>query len=433
MTQSHRNVKAILPICLSSLVLTTPLTGARGESFRTDINPALLYYRALLMPVEPISDADWTYLASKKGQEQKLPERFGAIISGFDNQFTLVRQAAHATVPCDWGIDLSPGPNIHLPHLGRIKTVCRTAQVRAVWALQQGRPDDARDDLLAAFVLGRNAANDGLLISALVQFAIEALDCGTVAQHFGEFPAETLRQLVEGFDAAPARHTMADCVPTEKYGFYDWQISKILELQKAHPKDNAKVMAGFRESGVVTAMEFVGYTNFWPRLVAASGGTSDGVLRLLREEEPLLSRVAMIMALPPPEYETQANQFLADIRGSPNPFITALDLYFSGLALGGGPKFQVRAREFRAQAQLAMVQAAVEYRLHGESGLKSVMDPFGNGPFGFKRFMFGGVDRGFELKSASAGADAPFVMIFVEKGGPAFQVIGPDAGKAITQ
>ena len=62
-----------------------------------------------------------------------------------------------------------------------------------------------------------------------------------------------------------------------------------------------------------------------------------------------------------------------------------------------------------------MVHAAVEYKLHGESGLKSVMDPFGNGPFGFQRFVFKGVDRGFELKSAYAGADAPFVMIFVEK------------------
>ena len=80
-----------------------------------------------------------------------------------------------------------------------------------------------------------------------------------------------------------------------------------------------------------------------------------------------------------------------------------------------------------------MVHAAVEYKLHGESGLKSVMDPFGNGPLGFQRFVFKGVDRGFELKSAYAGADAPFVMIFVEKHGPAFQVTGPDAGKAIVQ
>ena len=54
-----------------------------------------------------------------------------------------------------------------------------------------------------------------------------------------------------------------------------------------------------------------------------------------------------------------------------------------------------------------MVHAAVEYKLHGESGLKSVMDPFGNGPFTFQRFVFKGVDRGFELKSAYAGLWLP--------------------------
>ena len=416
--------------CLALLILTLP--AARGESFRTDINPAMLYYRALLMPWEPMSETNRNYLSTKQGKEQKLPERFGQIVANHDNQFELVRRAAHATVPCDWGIDFSDGPNIMLPHLGRAKVVCQIAQLRAVWDLQHGRQDDARDDLLAAFVLGRNVASDGILISALVQFAIEALDYGTIAEHFGEFSPETLKQLVAGFDAAPARHTVAACIQTEKIGFYDWMVNKILELQKAHPADDAKVMTGFRDCGVVTGLDSVGYTNFWPRLVAASGGTSEGVLKLLREEETLYPRVAKIMALPQPEYETQAKQFLADIHDSQNPFINGFfSLYFTGLPLVSGPKIPVRAKEFRVQAQQAMVHAAVEYKLHGESGLKSVMDPFRNGPFAFQRFVFKGVDRGFELKSAYAGADAPFVMIFVEKQGPAFQVIGPDAGKAI--
>jgi hypothetical protein len=43
------------------------------------------------------------------------------------------------------------------------------------------------------------------------------------------------------------------------------------------------------------------------------------------------------------------------------------------------------------------------------------------------------VDRGFELKSAYAGANGPFAMIFVEKPGSPFEVSGPDAGKAIDQ
>jgi hypothetical protein len=426
-------MKITRTIGLSLLVLAGTRPGARGEEFRTDINPALLYYRAFLLAPDPMSQADRDYLASRNGREQRLPERFGKTVAGYDNQFNLVRQAAHAKVLCDWGIDLSPGPNVMLPQLARAKAVAQAAQLRAAWDLQHGRQEDARDDLLAAFVLGRSAASDGLLISALVQYAIEALDYGTIANHFGEFTPETLKELMDGFDAAPAQHTMASCVPSEMTGFHGWMVDKIHELQKAYPNDDAKVMAGFHDCGIVGAMEFVGYTNFWPRLVAASGGTSDGVLKLLREEETLFPRIAKIMALPQPEYESQAKQFLAEVHESQDPFVGVLNLYFTGFLLGGGPNVQVRAREFRVQAELAMVHAAVEYRLHGEDGLKNVTDPIGNSPFGYRRFVFKGVDRGFELTSAYAGAEAPFVMIFVEKQGPAFEVTGPDAGKAISQ
>jgi hypothetical protein len=423
-------MKTTKPSCLSMLVLTGTLLGVRGESFRTDLNPALLYYQAFLVAPGPMSDADSDYLASKKAKEQKLPERFGQIVAGCDNQFRLVRQAAKATAPCDWGVDVSAGPNTMLPHLGRAKAVCQTAQLRAVWALQHGRQEDARDELLAAFVLGRNAASDGLMISAWVQSITEGLDYGTVAQYFGEFSPETLKQLVDGFDAAPARHTIAACIPSEKR-LGDWMLTKLLELQKAHPGDDAKVMASYRDSGLVRAMDTIGHTNFWPRLVAASGGTSEGVLKLLRETEPLFPRLAEIMALPQPEYEIQAKQFSTEVRKSQNPFVTTFDL-FTGWSLGS-QKVKFRPAEFRAQAQLAMVHAAVEYKLHGESGLKSVTDPFGTGPFSFRRFLFKGVDRGFELRSAYAGVDAPFVMIFVEKAGPAFQVIGPAAGEALAK
>jgi hypothetical protein len=422
-------MKGMVPIGLSLVVLTGALLGARGAEWRTDINPALLYYRAFLVTPEPMSEADRNHLRSKKGREQKLPERFGQIVAGYDNQFFLIRQAAQAKVPCDWGLDLSVGPNAMLPYLGRAKVACQVAQLRAVWALQQGRQADARDELLAAFVLGRNTGTDDILIGTYVQFVIESLDYATVAQYFGDFSAQTLKELVEGFDAAPARRLIAACLPNEKL-CYEWLLNKVLELQKAHPHDDAQVMSGIHDCGFVDGMNVIGHTNFWPQLLAASGGTSAGVLKLLRELEPLYPRLGELLALPQSEYESRANQFSQEIQQSQNPFFTGLKSMFTGWVMGS-QRLQFRATEFRVQAQLAMVRAAVEYKLNGEAGLKGVKDPFGNGPFSFRRFVFKGVDRGFELKSAYTGTEGPFLMIFVEKKGPAFEVIGPEAGKAI--
>ncbi|MGO8742120.1 MAG: hypothetical protein ACLQUR_06930 [Limisphaerales bacterium] len=400
--------------CLALLILTLP--AARGEPLRTDINPALLYYQAFLVGVD-VPQADRDFLFTNDWRGQKLPKRFGEIVAGYDRQFKLVREAAQQKVPCDWGIDLSRGPETYLPHLARAKAVAQVAQLRTMWDLQQGNQIGARDDLLAAFVLARNVSRDGILISAVVQDANEAIIYATVAGNFGQFSPDTLKQLTVGFDAAPAQRTAAMSIPTEKASITDWLLRKIQELQKANPGDDIKVMAGLRE----ILSDADGDTNFWPQVVATSAGTSKGVIKLLQETEPLYARLAAVMTLPQPEYEVRAAQFSAENHKSQNPFVAEFVLGWE----------RARGREFRIQAELAMVHAAVEYKLHGEAGLKSVQDPFGNGPFAIERFVFEGVDRGFELNSAYNFGGVPCGMIFVEKEGPPFSVSSPNIGKAV--
>src|SRR5580700_7483910 len=104
-----KNIKHIMNTtkftCLALLIPTILL--ARGEPFRTDINPALLYYRAFEVASQPMAESNLDYLYSKEGSSEQIPERFGPILACYDNQFKLVRQAAQQTVPCDWGVDLS--------------------------------------------------------------------------------------------------------------------------------------------------------------------------------------------------------------------------------------------------------------------------------------------------------------------------------------
>ncbi|MGD0615701.1 MAG: hypothetical protein ABSA69_09710 [Verrucomicrobiota bacterium] len=405
-------------ICLSLLISTGIVPCSRAEPYRTDINPALLYYRAFLLSPN-LSPADHDYLFTTNWQGQKLPERFGKIVAGYDNELKLVREAAQQKVPCDWGIDMSPGPGTLLPQLAPAKRIAQAARLRAMWDLQHGNQARARDDLVAAFALGRNASRDGTLIGALVQIAIEVIQCNTVAENFGQFSPETLKQLADGFDAAPARGSVAAAITAEKLYSHDWRANKIRALQQENPGNDAKVMEAVR--GYIGYADDFEDTNLWQHVLIASGGTSDGVLKLIRDMGPLYPRLARIMTLPLPEYEDQIQKFGAEIRESQNPFVQAV---FTDL-------LRTRGKEFRIQAEQAMVRAAVEYKLHGESGLKSVMDPFGKGPFGFQRFVFEGVDRGFELKSAYAGLGYPYALIFVEKEGPPFRVDGPHIGEAV--
>jgi hypothetical protein len=354
----------------------------------------------------------------------QLSDRFGKLVGQYDNSFKLLRQAAYAEVPCDWGIDLSEGPQALLPGLARAKAMTQAARLRTLWALQNGRQDLARDDLLTVFALGRNTSRDGLLISALVQIAIENITFSIVAENFGRFSPETLAELAAEFDAAPERGTIAQCVFAEKAGFHDWLLRKIETLQRQYPGDDARVVAQIRE--LLTSLggdESGPDVELADRVIKAAGGTSDGVIRLARELEPLYQRVAEILALPYSEYTPQMKAFNAEIQAHSNPLVKT---FFSALD-------KCRQREFASIVRLAMVQAAVNYRQRGEQGLQSIADPCGNGPFEFRRFTFNGVDRGFELKSAYKGRGYSEVMIFVEKDGPPFRIDGPNPGEALPQ
>ena len=392
-----------------------------GEPFATNINPALTYYQAFTVAPDFLQK-DRDYLFTNEWRGQKLPDRLGELLAGYDTEFRLVRQAAQSTAPCDWGIDWSAGPDALVPHLARIKATANTARLRAMWDLQHNRQSDARHDLLAALALGRNGANDGCLIGALVEIAVEHIVCSTVAENFNQFSPETLQQLAEGLNAPPARGKIAACLPMEKF-CHDWIISRAQELQTGNPGNDAQVMEGLRRVfnfETANSDESKEMNGLWLQIVAAAGGTSDGVIKLLRETGPVYARLEKIEALPFDQYEEQITQFRADVRSSSNPFMPA---FFQAVE-------KWRPREFSALATLAMVQAAVQYKLHGDAGLQSVANPCGRGPFAFRRFIFDGVDRGFKLNAAYSGMGYPVVLIFVEKDGPPFLVSGKNAGKA---
>lgn len=399
------------------------VAGAGAEGARTDINPAQLYYQAFLLAPEPMSEADDNYLFSKEGRSEKLPERFDKIFAGYDTQFQLLRQAARSSAPCDWGLDMSAGPATLLPHLARSKAVAIASRFRVRWELEHGRQADARDDLLASFALARNVPRDGTLISVLVQNAMEAINCNTVAENFGRFAPETLEQLLHGMEALPAHVTVAGCVGTERVLFEDWLVNKIESLQKANPGNDAKVMEAIHE--LMPSAEEPGQieTNVWERVARAAGGTSYGVIKLVRDRQSNDPRLAAILALPEGEFESQMRQFKAEVEQSTNPLM--------GLSLPAWEK--ARRREFKIFVFLAELRAAIEFKLHGQAGLQAVADPCGEGPFGFRRFVFQGVDRGFELRSASKALGNEGAFIFVEKVGPPFRVNGPFVGQAIVK
>jgi len=214
---------------------------------------------------------------------------------------------------------------------------------------------------------------------------------------------------------------MQQTIAAEKTSFYGWFVRKIDEITRAHPGDEPKTMEEIKAMVARVGGEATPDVEFSERVIKAAKGTSAGVVKLVQELAPMYDRMALILALPPGQYEKKMESFMKEVYENPNPLISHFHTVFA----------TCRPKEFGVIIKLAMIRAAVEYKLHGHEGLKTVVDPITKGPFEFSRFSLDGVDRGFQLKSAYKARGFEEVLIFVEKNGAPFMLDGKNAGKAV--
>jgi hypothetical protein len=60
-------------------------------------------------------------LLTNEWAAQQIPAKVGELLAGYDQSFRLIRAAAKAEGPCDWGLDLTEGPELLLPRQESIR------------------------------------------------------------------------------------------------------------------------------------------------------------------------------------------------------------------------------------------------------------------------------------------------------------------------
>jgi hypothetical protein len=403
------------------IVFLAATTGLRAaDEFRTDINPALLYHQGLLM-VPQFSEEDRKYLFETEWRTRPLDQRCTDLVTSYRNTFKMLRRAAASEVPCDWGIDMTDGPETLLPALARFKSVAQVAGLRARVRLAEGNQEAAREELLATVAMAHNISKDGTLISVLVQIAVENIVMSIIAENFYQFTPETLEVFAARFDSGPPRGSVQQSMAVEKSSFYGWLIQRITAIANEAGNDK-QVQAKVRELWKNHFSESDDQANkVVDEWIRATDGSASGLIGYVRQLEPFYDEITEILGLPWPEYQTRHAAFEKKVRTHSN--VLARD-FFSALS-------NSRQREFTVEAKLALLQAAIAYKLHGDPAFNSIPDPFGDGPFTFRRFTLDGVDRGFELEAKLNSRGFPEKLIIIEKAGPAVRVDGKSAGEKI--
>lgn len=418
-------MRTVKVLCLSLLAAAGALIAPRAAETSRDINPALLYFKAFLL-APPLSESEREQIFSTHWRGRLLDSKVAALLTNYDNTFATLRKAAKSSAHCDWGFDPSEGPEALLPGLAKAKGLAEVARLRARWRLQNGKESEAREELLAAFALARQTASDGVLISAMVQIAMENSLANFVAENFFAFGNEGLAALARGLREIPPRNTVAQCLPVEKAAFADWFLLKVETIRAAHPGEDSKAMDEIRElyarsfSDAESPDKDAGFADRWFK---AAGGTSVGIAASLQAMTPYYGELQRILALPHGQIGPAIKAFESKVASDPNPI---------------GAKFlpvysKCEGKEIGIRVKLAMVEAAIQYRLNGAEGLRSMVDPAGTGPFAMERFALKGEARGFALKSKLNWRGFDETLIFVEKDGPIFHLDGPKAGQIVDE
>jgi len=271
---------------------------------------------------------------------------------------------------CVWGTALDEGINAMMPHLSKVRELSRLACLRAQLRFEQGQAAGAIEDATAVMVLGRHAGSDGLLISVLVDYALERQAIRLVAAYLPRLQPDALGTLSRKLDALPAGKTMQQAILQEKEVYLGWFIR---ELAKEDGKE--RLLRLFEGSD--------------DPAVAVIKGLSLAQLRKSATDLRTFYDKLASLALLPPEKVKQAE---ADLMKNPG-----LDGPAANLARTLVPAvFAARQAEAAQQVQVAMLRVAIAVAQHGQQALsgKEYRDPFGDGPFKYAAF-----DGGFELSS----------------------------------
>ena len=287
------------------------LTTALAIPPRKDINPALLYFPAFSQ--FPELDETESKLLSHDSTD-KVNEEDRALAQRFDDVFKLLLRARSMKTPCDWGADIADGPHAFTPNFIKIRMVAHAATLRARVALADGDQGRARDELLAASALGRNAAADAWLVGTMVQVAVDGKILDFIDAHFAELKRQTRAELSAGLRGPPLRRTAADAIANEQAGFCDWLIDR-LEGLRAGERDEAKVLEQFR---TLITQTFSSESDLADRIIDAAGGTTAGVVRYIRAVEPHYTRSLAITRASASEIQREMAEFEKAINGTTN-------------------------------------------------------------------------------------------------------------------
>lgn len=358
-----------LGLAITTVVLSLAEAGAAGPS-DLGANAALKYWQGFAT-LPTFSDAESQKLHA---EYLTLPLDAPARKTVAKADYSLKMMHYGAALPhCDWGLVTEEGVEALLPHAPAARVLSSLAFVRARLRFDDGRPDEAIDDIVSAMTMARHVSIDGSLICVLVGYAIESRANETLALYLPKLDAASTEQLQTRLDNLPTGGRPADGMKLEE-ATLDWFIGKV--NRAANKNELVAILSKLSESGENRDASAQGR-----KFLQECGGTAEGVVKFAEEALPCYARAAKMLDLPIDRFVTEWDR--QEAKEASNPVFRRL---FPAVR-------KVRESQARFDVRQALLRAALDVQLKGPDALKQHPDPLTGQAFEYVEF-----DGGFELR-----------------------------------
>lgn len=371
----------ILALCVALFPHSPAVAQSRDGKADIGANAALKYWAgfALLPSLDQDQEkllADWN----------KVP--FNATALSLIDRSRNSREYLHQAVKierCEWSLDCSQGIRLLMPHLVKSRTLAALVALDARHEFEQGHWKAGVEEVSALLRLARHLEMEPMMIQQLVAYGIERTAIDVAAPYLPELKAVLSPEVSDLFDSPAATATLAQMVILEKQLVPAWLIHELKQAENRKPGSWADVWKELFGEAPGAEQQFVQPTQ-----------TLDETLKMLEDLLPVFDELASMTNLPWKDFDAQYSEFARKR--------TAANRYYGGL-VPAIEKFAASQR--RRTAQVALFQTAIAVVEGGPDRVKASSDPFGDGPFEYRK-----LDRGFELKSKLTVQDKPLTLTF---------------------
>jgi hypothetical protein len=222
-----------------------------------------------------------------------------------------------------------------LAHVSEARELAKLACLRARYRFEQGNASAAVDDVVATLTLARHCSSDAVLVTVLVDYAIEAMVIEMAEGYISTLSKKDLEKLSMGIEALPGTVTMTDSVLAEKAVFGNWLV-RVLRTP----------------NGKAELLKFIGKTDDAKALAALSSeelaGGTNGLLAIY-------DKLAEMAALPSAELQQKQRELFKNLDANkPSELLARLLTPAVSTARQAEEKHQARLATFKASVDAAL-------------------------------------------------------------------------------